>query len=776
MYDYSTRYPTAPNLLPILGAALVGGSYSLVFPYMEHGNLQDYISKNPNLPLALRLRLALETIAALLYIHSKGFVHGNLKPQNILISPSRSALLADAVGWTPRRRGPEPSEYIAPELLQNRVAPSMKSDCYALGKLLARIATEPGPSAPAASSLASIATALTRSDPAARIDARTALAMGQAAMESLFRSSDFTRAHTRMGDIVQSYARVVHSIRNARKNQDVSKHQISELATMFRNFRAEATPTAQQAQVHDGRLQKLSGLIDEDRGDIVQLRQYVSGQDDKISELSTSNGNLERTVVSLRKVLNEVKLENAKLSKIILGLTDRIEQNEWSDPEPTNPVPSEGGWDGGASFVPSRHEQFRASVSPVRRMSEPAIPKRFSESFNPSPRLNAFDARAAAAPITLQPARTIITACSAQPRRTPASELAPPQMAHPGQIRPPANARPSSHSTERIPSNPPRPSSRAATTNNLPPLPTPFTSVENFEAFAGAGKLPFLAELFSPAAPRRKGKDLLGVRFSAVAETPIPGGDYNGIATCVTGSGVFVWYDFAKKALHLFDLARERHAVVKGIRDYCFVASVGDLVAVGLRKASVLLRATAAKLFEAPVLATFLKGAVPEINGAIAATDLAPWTAKVVYRGPYFYPVELDIRTLQYTIHRDAGQLSCLLSLTGIAVPGVRCVAYRKARDSLSIFAFDDDWRERAISAVQKTAYTFLPSEVAPADLTRGAWVDHSGTLYHDGRAAALTAPFQPRVYHSFVRVFRDAFLVFDEKRRAWLACRVGVP
>jgi transcriptional regulator with GAF, ATPase, and Fis domain/tetratricopeptide (TPR) repeat protein len=89
--------------------------------------------------------LAVEALRALAFLHGQGFVHGDLKPENVLIrrAPklSRRVVLLD-LGFVARLGPTQPSPpprgtipYMAPELFRNEPA-TARSDLYALGATL----------------------------------------------------------------------------------------------------------------------------------------------------------------------------------------------------------------------------------------------------------------------------------------------------------------------------------------------------------------------------------------------------------------------------------------------------------------------------------------------------------------------------------------------------------------------------------------------------------------------------------------------------------------
>ena len=113
--------------------------------------------------LSFRLELVLGITDGLVYAHSRGVVHSNLHPQNILIGEYHEVYIK---GWgfahftsskvtdaaQPKRRMPEilDPRFVAPELVSG-ADPSVRSDVYALGMLLYELVTlhPPFPDAPA---------------------------------------------------------------------------------------------------------------------------------------------------------------------------------------------------------------------------------------------------------------------------------------------------------------------------------------------------------------------------------------------------------------------------------------------------------------------------------------------------------------------------------------------------------------------------------------------------------------------------------------------------
>src|SRR5579864_6388269 len=114
----------------------------LVMDYMPNGTLRQHYLPGSVLPLTSIVSYVKDIAVALQYIHNTGIIHGNIKPENMLMGRDDDILLADLHLALPsqglRYRGMQRTasavDYIAPEQINGNPCPA--SDQYALAAIV----------------------------------------------------------------------------------------------------------------------------------------------------------------------------------------------------------------------------------------------------------------------------------------------------------------------------------------------------------------------------------------------------------------------------------------------------------------------------------------------------------------------------------------------------------------------------------------------------------------------------------------------------------------
>ncbi|GLV60345.1 hypothetical protein KDH_71650 [Dictyobacter sp. S3.2.2.5] len=110
----------------------------LVMDYVQGGTLRHLCPRGTRLPLGQVVAYVQQIASALHYTHQQGIVHGDVKPENVLVAADGHVLLSDfglagIISMAEARDGALVGtvDYMAPEQFQHRLLPA--SDQYALG-------------------------------------------------------------------------------------------------------------------------------------------------------------------------------------------------------------------------------------------------------------------------------------------------------------------------------------------------------------------------------------------------------------------------------------------------------------------------------------------------------------------------------------------------------------------------------------------------------------------------------------------------------------------
>ncbi len=140
------------HLIPIYDLGEEQGCPYLVEEYMPGGSLGEYIARAAPLPLDEALDLTHDIATGVGRAHSRGLIHGDLRPSDILFTTDHRpkvgdfglAIVAAGEQSRPDAAGARPSAYLAPEQLAGQPA-TAESDVYALGAILYALITGRAP-------------------------------------------------------------------------------------------------------------------------------------------------------------------------------------------------------------------------------------------------------------------------------------------------------------------------------------------------------------------------------------------------------------------------------------------------------------------------------------------------------------------------------------------------------------------------------------------------------------------------------------------------------
>ncbi|KAG8692891.1 hypothetical protein FRC11_003298, partial [Ceratobasidium sp. 423] len=132
----------------MLGFVHFQGQIALVTPWIKDGPLSQHILRGSLPPLQTCIQLAM----AIEYLHAKGIVHGDIKPDNVLVTDQEQVQLADfgsaistlatTLNFTRTSSFNFTIRFAAPEVLKEDVRTFTKeSDVYALGMTMFNIVT-----------------------------------------------------------------------------------------------------------------------------------------------------------------------------------------------------------------------------------------------------------------------------------------------------------------------------------------------------------------------------------------------------------------------------------------------------------------------------------------------------------------------------------------------------------------------------------------------------------------------------------------------------------
>ncbi len=143
------RRAASPHLVPILAANLDEAPYFVVMPYLAGCSLDAAVSAEQRPAVPVALWIARQVAEALDALNSVGWMHADVKPSNIRVSPAGHATLVDLGSAQRPDEGRSLADrplvgtlaYMAPEMLVSSLQADIRSDIYSLGVTLYQLLT-----------------------------------------------------------------------------------------------------------------------------------------------------------------------------------------------------------------------------------------------------------------------------------------------------------------------------------------------------------------------------------------------------------------------------------------------------------------------------------------------------------------------------------------------------------------------------------------------------------------------------------------------------------
>jgi serine/threonine protein kinase len=139
------KIPESVNVVKVLSAGRKGPIYYIVMEMMEGGTLEQVV-ESESISFERKLQISGEIAHTLSEIHKRGIVHGDLKPENVLMSAKNRPYLNDFYLFPSRGASSMPSMplgtpyYMSPEQAKGTLI-TTASDVYSFGIMIYELLT-----------------------------------------------------------------------------------------------------------------------------------------------------------------------------------------------------------------------------------------------------------------------------------------------------------------------------------------------------------------------------------------------------------------------------------------------------------------------------------------------------------------------------------------------------------------------------------------------------------------------------------------------------------
>lgn len=137
-----------PNIAVLYNYLQNGDDFYMVMEYVEGQNLDQLCKQNKTLPYQSVVPMMVQALDGLAHAHSKGVLHRDMKPANLMLTPNHTiklmdfgiAKVSDQAKLTQVSRVIGTLEFLAPEIIEAQ-QPTTASDIYAAGVVMYELLT-----------------------------------------------------------------------------------------------------------------------------------------------------------------------------------------------------------------------------------------------------------------------------------------------------------------------------------------------------------------------------------------------------------------------------------------------------------------------------------------------------------------------------------------------------------------------------------------------------------------------------------------------------------